>query len=114
VGGEILEVALDQIRKNARIVLCGAISQYNNTGPIKGPSNYLSLIIKRASMQGIIVLDYLDQYQAGALVMGKWIAEGKLKSKEDIYQGIENFYSTYLRLFNGNKKGKLVLKVSED
>ncbi|MFK8008491.1 MAG: NADP-dependent oxidoreductase [Saprospiraceae bacterium] len=113
VGGDILDVALSQIRKNARVILCGAISQYNNTTPIKGPSNYLSLIIQRANMTGIIVLDYVNDFGTAAQEMGKWIAQGKLKSKEDIYDGIENFYPTYQRLFNGNKMGKLVLKVDE-
>ncbi|MFK7935222.1 MAG: NADP-dependent oxidoreductase [Saprospiraceae bacterium] len=113
VGGNILEIALSQIRKNARVVLCGAISQYNNTEPIKGPANYLSLIIKRARMEGIIVLDYVNDFGRAAQEMGQWIAQGKLKSKADIYQGIENFYPTYQRLFNGNKMGKLVLKIDE-
>lgn len=112
VGGKILEIALDQIRKNARVVLCGAISQYNSTEAIKGPANYLSLIIKRARMEGIIVLDYINDFGKAAKEMGQWIAQGKLKSKVDIYQNIENFYPTFQRLFNGDKLGKLVLKVN--
>ena len=112
VGGEILDIALAKIRRNARIVICGAISQYNSTS-IKGPSNYLSLLINRARMEGMVVMDYAKDYGKAAMQMGQWIMEGKLHSKEDIYEGIENFYDTFLRLFSGEKLGKLILKVGE-
>ncbi|OUR92002.1 NADP-dependent oxidoreductase [Flavobacteriales bacterium 34_180_T64] len=111
VGGDMLDAALVHIRKHARIVICGAISQYNNTARIKGPSNYLSLLVNRATMQGMVVFDYADRYAEAAKQMSYWIQQGKLKSKEDIYEGIENFQETYNRLFTGAKHGKLVLKV---
>jgi NADPH-dependent curcumin reductase CurA len=114
VGGDILDAALARLRMNARVVICGAISQYNNTTAIKGPSNYLSLLVNRATMQGMVVLDYAKKYGEGAMQMGQWMMQGKLKSKEDIYEGIENFYPTFQRLFTGDKKGKLVLKVIEE
>ena len=114
VGGIILEHALSKLAMHARIVICGAISQYNNTTPIKGPSNYLSLLVNRASMKGMVVFDYAKDYQKAAMQMGQWMMQGKLKSKEDVYDGIENFHETFLRLFSGEKMGKLVLKVSED
>jgi len=114
VGGEILDLALGRLALHARIVICGAISQYNNTSPVKGPSNYLALLVNRASMKGMVVFDYAKDYGKASMQMGQWIREGKLKSKEDIYEGIENFYETFLRLFSGEKLGKLVLKVSED
>ncbi len=111
VGGEILDIALSRLRLHARIVVCGAISQYNNTTAVKGPSNYLSLLVNRATMQGMVVFDYAKDYGAAARQMAIWMAEGKLKTKEDVYEGIENFYDTFLRLFSGDKMGKLVLKV---
>ncbi len=114
VGGEILDLALTRLAMRARIVICGAISQYNNKTAIKGPSNYLSLLVNRASMKGMVVFDHAKDYQKAAMQMGQWMAQGKLKSKEDVYEGIENFYETFLRLFSGEKLGKLVLKVSED
>lgn len=114
VGGEILDVALSRLRMHARVVICGAISQYNNTTPIKGPSNYLSLLVNRATMQGMVVMDYAKDYGTAAREMGGWMAQGKLKSREDVYDGIENFYETFTRLFSGDKKGKLVLKVLEE
>lgn len=114
VGGEILDLALGRLAMHARIVICGAISQYNNTSAIKGPSNYLALLVNRASMKGMVVFDYAKDYGKASVQMGLWIKEGKLKSREDIYIGIENFYESFLRLFTGEKLGKLVLKVSEN
>jgi len=114
VGGETLDAALARIRMHARIVICGAISQYNNRTAIKGPSNYLSLLVNRGTMQGMVVMDYAQDYRKAAMEMGTWMMQGKLKTREDIYNGIENFYGTFERLFTGEKKGKLVLKVLEE
>lgn len=113
VGGEILDMALGRLAMHGRIVICGAISQYNNKTAIKGPSNYLSLLVNRGTMRGMVVFDYANDYQKAAMQMGQWMMQGKLKSKEDVYEGIENFHETFLRLFSGEKLGKLVLKVSE-
>lgn len=113
VGGEMLDAALAQLRMHARVVICGAISQYNNKQSIKGPSNYLSLLVNRATMQGMLVMDYAKDYEKAAKEMGQWIQQGKLKSKEDIYEGIENFHDTFMRLFTGDKNGKLILKINE-
>lgn len=113
VGGKILDAALSKLRMHARVVICGAISQYNQKSKIEGPSNYLSLLITRSTMQGMVVMDYTKKFGEAAKQMGMWMHEGKLKSKEDIYEGIENFQETYNRLFTGEKKGKLVLKVIE-
>jgi NADPH-dependent curcumin reductase CurA len=111
VGGAILDTALGQIRRGARIVICGAISQYNKTGPVAGPSNYLSLLSNRATMKGTLVLDYADRYaQAGAEMAG-WMAEGKLKSREEIVEGLASFPETLLLLFTGENSGKLMLKL---
>ncbi|MDB3981559.1 NADP-dependent oxidoreductase [bacterium] len=114
VGGDILDAALIFIRKNARIVICGAISQYNNTTAMQGPKNYLSLLVNRASMKGMVVLDYAPKYREAMQIMAGWMQEGKLKSKEDVYEGIENFRDTFYRLFNGDKLGKLVLKIKPE
>ncbi|MFT5166522.1 MAG: NADPH-dependent curcumin reductase CurA [Saprospiraceae bacterium] len=114
VGGEILDAALARLRMHARIVICGAISQYNNREDIQGPKNYLSLLVNRGTMQGMVVLDYAKDYPKAAMEMGTWMMQGKLKSREDVYEGIENFYETFMRLFSGDKKGKLVLKVLEE
>lgn len=113
VGGEILDTALTYINMHARIVICGAISQYNETQP-KGPANYLSLLVNRATMQGMVVFDYAKRYGEAVEQMAKWMAEGKLKTREDVFQGIENFYDTFCRLFSGEKMGKLILDIREN
>jgi NADPH-dependent curcumin reductase CurA len=113
VGGEILDDVLTRLARKARIVLCGAVSQYNNTGPMKGPSNYMNLLVDRATMTGFLVFDFADRYMEGAMQIAQWMGEGKLKSKEDIVEGIENFPETLLKLFNGENFGKLVLKVAD-
>lgn len=114
VGGAILNAALTRLRARARVIICGAISQYNNKENVEGPSNYLSLLVNRASMQGMVVLDYAKDYGKAAQEMGMWLMQGKLKSREAIYEGIENFPETFARLFTGDKMGKLVLKVIEE
>jgi NADPH-dependent curcumin reductase CurA len=113
VGGEILDIVLARLARHARIVLCGAISQYNNEGPMKGPSNYMSLLVNRARMEGFVVFDFADRYMSAAMEMAGWMAEGKLKSREDIVEGLENFPETLLKLFRGENIGKLILKVAD-
>ena len=113
VGGEILDTVLTRINRGARIVICGAISQYNNTAPVKGPSNYLSLLVNRARMQGMVVFDYADRYGEAVRDIAQWMKEGKFVSREDIVPGIENFPATMNKLFTGENFGKLVLKVAD-
>jgi NADPH-dependent curcumin reductase CurA len=113
VGGDILDAALARINRAARIVICGAVSQYNNTTPIKGPSNYLSLLVNRATMKGMIVFDYAQRYGEAAKEMAGWMRAGKLKSREDIVEGFQTFPDTLLKLFRGENNGKLLIKVAE-
>ena len=114
VGGEILDTVLTRINRNARIVICGAISQYNNTTPVKGPGNYLSLLVNRARMQGMVVFDYADRYGIAIKDIAQWMKEGKFISREDVVDGIENFPATLNQLFSGGNFGKLVLKVVDE
>lgn len=114
VGGDILDTVLTQINLKARIVICGAISQYNSTTPVKGPANYLSLLVNRARMEGIVVFDYADRYQIGAAEIAKWMQEGSFKSREDIVFGLEKFPEALLMLFEGKNFGKLVLQVAQE
>ncbi|MGA9511131.1 MAG: NADP-dependent oxidoreductase [Candidatus Sulfotelmatobacter sp.] len=112
VGGTILEAALSQLGRGARIVICGAISQYNNSGPAAGPKNYMSLLTNRASMKGMLVMDYMDRFAQAGSEMAGWMAEGKLKSREHVVEGLATFPETLLKLFTGEKSGKLMLKVA--
>jgi NADPH-dependent curcumin reductase len=111
VGGEILDAALAHLARKARVVICGAISQYNNTTAMQGPANYLSLLVNNASMTGFTMGDYLARYGEAVTEMAGWLASGELVSREDVAAGLENFPDTLLRLFAGENTGKLVLKI---
>lgn len=113
VGGDILDAVLTRLARDARIVICGAISQYNNTTPVKGPANYMALIVARASMKGVMVADYYPRAMEALSAMGGWLASGKLKTREDIVDGLETFPDTFQKLFTGANNGKLVIKVAE-
>ncbi len=113
VGGEILDAVLTRINRKARIVICGAISQYNNTEPVRGPANYLSLLVNRARMEGIVVFDYADRFPGAIAELAGYLADGRLKSREDIVVGIDTFPDSLLKLFRGENFGKLVLQVAE-
>lgn len=110
VGGEILDAALANLNMHARVVICGAISQYNEAD-VTGPKNYLSLLVNRARMEGLVIFDFKDRFMEAYGDLGGWMATGKLKTKEHVIEGIETFPETLQRLFTGDKMGKLVLKV---
>jgi len=113
VGGEILDTVLTLINLKARIVICGAISQYNAIQKPVGPSNYMSLLVNRARMEGIVVFDNAANYGKAIKEMAGWVAQGKLNSNVDIAEGgIRAFQDTLMKLFKGENTGKLVLKVA--
>ncbi|MBN9526995.1 MAG: NADP-dependent oxidoreductase [Alphaproteobacteria bacterium] len=112
VGGDILDAALGALAFRGRIVICGAISQYNATAEVKGPSKYLSLLVNRARMEGMVIFDYVDRFPEAVREMAGWLAQGKLKTREHIVEGgIPAFPETLNMLFTGENFGKLVLKV---
>ncbi len=113
VGGEILDAALARLNRHARVIICGAISQYNNTEPVKGPANYLSLLVNRARMEGIVVFDYAERFPQAIGEMAAYLKAGRMKSREDVVAGIDTFPETLLRLFRGENFGKLVLQVAQ-
>lgn len=113
VGGDILDAALGRLALQARIVICGAISQYNNLEAAKGPANYLQLLVKRASMRGVMVADYYPRAREAVAAMGGWIAAGQLKTREHVVRGLDTFPETFQKLFDGSNNGKLVLQVAD-
>jgi len=113
VGGPILDAALANLAVGARIVLCGAISQYNATEGVYGPKNYMSILVNRATVRGLLVFDYVDRYAEAERDIAGWIAEGKLKPKVDIVEGLETFPEALMKLFRGENLGKLILRVAE-
>jgi hypothetical protein len=112
VGGDVLDAGLARLARGARVVICGAISQYN-ADHVQGPSNYLSLLVNRARMEGFLVTDYADRFRAAGAEMARWIGEGRLRSHEDLVDGsVTDFPDTLLRLFRGENTGKLILRIA--
>jgi NADPH-dependent curcumin reductase CurA len=110
VGGEVLDQVLLRLARGARVVISGAISQYNATEATRGPANYMQLLVARATMTGFVIFDYVDRYGEGVSQLAKWLRDGELRSREDVVQGdIDQFPDTLLRLFHGENTGKLVL-----
>ncbi|HHX47561.1 MAG TPA: NADP-dependent oxidoreductase [Brevibacterium sp.] len=113
VGGEILDAALANLRRGARVVICGAISTYNDERLAPGPSRYMSLLVFRARMQGFLVFDYPDKDAAAIAELAQMMSSGQLVAKETVVEGgVEDFGRTLLGLFEGSNTGKLVLKIA--
>ena len=112
VGGEILDEVLRRIARHARVVICGAISQYNATRPPSGPANYMQLLVERATMAGFLVFDYAERYPAAVAELAAWLNNGELISREDIVGGgLHQFPEVFLRLFRGDNVGKLIMEI---
>jgi len=109
VGGEILDDVLTCLARGARIIICGAISQYNEN-EVRGPANYMMLLVARASMTGMLVFDYADRYPEAMAALADWYRAGRLVAHETIVRGgVEDFPETLLKLFEGANTGKLIL-----
>ena len=113
VGGSILNDVLARIALRARVVLCGAISQYEDLDHCVGPGNYINLIGRRGRMEGFIILDYADRFLEGAMALGGLLAAGKLKHKTSVMNGLDQAPDALRRLFSGDHDGKLLVKVSD-
>jgi NADPH-dependent curcumin reductase CurA len=114
VGGEILDLVLARLADSARIVLCGAISRYNEAGMLgAGPKNYFSLILHRSRMEGFLVFQFAQRYPEAMAELAKWYAEKKIKNQIDLAHGLENAPKTIIRLFTGANFGKQLLKLAD-
>ena len=112
VGGQVLDMGLTRLARGARVVICGAVSQYNSTTGMTGPSNYIMLLVARASMTGFVVFDFAERYGEAVAELSRWLSEGRIRSVEDTVRAdIEAFPSMLGRLFAGSNTGKLVLEL---
>lgn len=110
VGGEILDLCLERIATNARVVICGGISRYNATGPLPGPKNYFNLVFRRARMEGFIVLDYAPRFAEATRQMRAWIEAGRLTQQATVVEGFTELPRALIRLFEGFNTGKLMVR----
>ena len=113
VGGLPLDAALAVINQNARLVICGMISRYNAPEPPPGPRNIWQLVAKTATMHGFLNRYYMDQFEEGLRDLGHWVSEGRIVWREHVENGLENFHSAFMRLFDGSNEGKLMLKIAD-
>jgi NADPH-dependent curcumin reductase CurA len=111
VGGEVLDLCLARLAMNARVVICGGISRYNTTAQLPGPRNYFNLVLRRARMEGFIVLDYAKRFADAARELQIWIDAGRIKHRATIVEGFENLPRALIRLFEGDNVGKMMVKV---
>lgn len=114
VGGPVLDAILEKINEHARIALCGLIAQYNATQPVPGPYNFRQVLMKRARIEGFIILDYATRFPEARDALVTWLQEGKLKYRTDIVDGLEQAPTALSKLFDGTNKGKLIVKVSDE
>ena len=114
VGGRILDAILNHINLRARIVLCGLIAQYNAKEPVPGPFNFTNILMKRARVEGFIIIDYLDRMEEFTAQMAQWLMTGQIRDRVDITDGLENAVDALGKLFTGGNTGKLLIQVSEE
>jgi NADPH-dependent curcumin reductase CurA len=114
VGGAHLEAALEHMKMRGRIVLCGMISQYNDTAAPSGPRNLRLAVRKRLTLRGFIVSDHVDRQPQFYADMGAWIADGNIKWEETIVDGIENAPKAFLGLFTGENMGKMLVRLGPE
>jgi len=114
VGGDHLQAALSHMKVHGRIILCGLISQYNAAEPAAGPNNLFNVIVKRLTIQGILVTDHFDKLPQFTQDMGRWLAEGRIKWKETVVEGLENAPQAFIGLFRGENLGKMIVKIGPD
>jgi NADPH-dependent curcumin reductase len=114
VGGPLLDVVLERIRRSARVVLCGGTSRYARTSPVPGPSNYLALVMVDARMEGLLGRDYSDRFPEAIAALRAWVDSGQLKPKDDVVVGLENAPRAFGRMFTGENLGKQILKIADE
>ena len=112
VGGPILDIVLGHLAMHGRVVLCGAISGYNDEHRSPGPANYLNLISRRGRMEGFIALDYVDRMAESALQLAAWVEEGKMTYKAHIFEGLDSAPEALNALFTGDNIGKVIVAVA--
>jgi NADPH-dependent curcumin reductase CurA len=112
VGGAILDACLARIRTHARIALCGLISQYNATSPPPGPKYFANLLVRRARLQGFIILDYIPRYPEAFAALGGWLRDGTLKYRLDVVEGLDQAVAGMRRLFRGDNTGKMAVRIA--
>lgn len=114
VGGPITDAAFARINERARIPICGQIAHYNDEKAAHGPRHLFRLIVKRARVEGFLVSDYADRFREGLAEMSEWLKQGKLKYREQIYEGFENTPRAFIGMLEGENTGKMLVKLASE
>jgi hypothetical protein len=112
VGGPILDAVLDNLALRAKVVICGAISQYDDLDNVQGPSRYLRLAERQSSMEGFAFFHFPDQIRPALAELAEWVADGSLRGDEAILDGIDRFPEALQFMYRGGNIGKLLVKTT--
>ena len=104
---------MENAAENARFVMCGSISSYNDDEPSPGPRNLFNVITRRIKMQGFVMFDFMSEVDTAMADLVQWLSDGKLQWKEDIQSGFDNIPATFGRLFDGSNEGKQLLSLAD-
>ncbi len=114
VGGEVLDAGLTVMKDFGRVVICGLISTYNASGPVPGPFMFRNVIMRRLTIQGFVILDYLDRYPEYQMQLAGWMQQGKLKYRLHVVDGLENAVDALKLLYSGGNQGKLMVRIGDE
>jgi NADPH-dependent curcumin reductase CurA len=114
VGGETLDLALVHLAMHGRIVLCGAISTYEDSELRPGPKHYMNLLLKRGRMEGFLVMDYMPRAAEASMQLWSWVRAGQIEFQVDVVRGLENAPRALMRLFSGQNRGKQLVRTAEE
>lgn len=114
VGGPIMDAVYNRLRQNGRMTVCGLISAYNDEGPIAGPTDFSRVLMKRLTIRGFIIIDYMARAREAVTDLSTWIAEGRIKWKDHIVEGLDQAPASLDLLFSGRNDGKLLVRISDE
>lgn len=114
VGGDIMDAVFSRLRLNGRVALCGLISGYNDERPLRGPTDFGRILMKRLTVRGFIVSDFAAQFGTAMAELEAWVAEGRIKWKDHVVDGLENAPEALSLLFSGKNEGKLMVRISPE
>ncbi len=113
VGGAITDAVMQRLASHARVAVCGQISQYNSAEPQMGPRWLNQLVFRQARVEGFLVTQFADRYEAALHQLSTWLKEGRIRYREDVVDGLENAPQAFIRMLEGKNIGKQLVKVSE-
>jgi NADPH-dependent curcumin reductase CurA len=111
VGGALSETIFRRLALGARVAVCGQVSQYNLAEPELAPRNLGFLIVFRARLEGFLIYDYAHRYPEGLARLGRWLADGRLRYREDVTEGLENAPRAFIGMLRGENRGKTLVKL---